>query len=88
MDLVRIYIQHETSLLSQQYLVQPREGHLAQTCNIFQYLKHRYQNGYFVMDPTKWDINWSRGRNEVHPKQQAEYMAETYPDANCHEASN
>ena len=45
----RIDIQHETSLLSQ-YLVQPREGHLSQACNIFRYLKTRHSKGCIVMN--------------------------------------
>ena len=79
-ELGRIDIQHEVSLLSQ-YLVQPREGHLAQACNIFRYLKTRHSKGYVVMDPTKWEIDWSGGPNDTHPKEKARYMAELYPDA-------
>ena len=79
-ELGRINIQHEVSLLSQ-YLVQPREGHLSQTCNIFRYLKGRYNKGYIVMDPMKWDINWVGGPDDMHPRKRAEYMSELYPDA-------
>ena len=79
-ELGRIDIQHEVSLLSQ-YLVQPRQGHLAQACNIFRYLKKRYSKGYIVMDPTMWDINWTGGPDEVHPRVKAQYMTELYPDA-------
>lgn len=79
-ELGRIDIQHEVSLLSQ-YLVQPRHGHLSQACNIFRYLKKRYSKGYVVMDPTMWDISWTGGPDEVHPRVRAQYMTELYPDA-------
>ena len=79
-ELGRIDIQQEVLLLSQ-YLVQPRKGHLAQACNIFRYLKHRHQKGYVVMDPMKWEITWSWGPDEVHPRRRAEFMTELYPDA-------
>ena len=79
-ELGRIDIQHETSLLSQ-YLVQPREGHLSQACNMFWYFKTRHNKGYIVMDPMKWDINWMGGPNEIYPRRWAEYMSELYPDA-------
>ena len=51
-ELDRIDIQYEVSLLSQ-YLVQPRKGHLRETCNALRYLKKKYTNGYAVMDPDK-----------------------------------
>ena len=79
-ELGRIDIQLETSLLSQ-YLAQPRQGHLSQACNIFRYLKSRYQKGHVVMDPTLWDISWSGGPDDTHPREKAIYMAELYPDA-------
>ena len=79
-ELGRIDIQLETSLLSQ-YLVQPRQGHLAQACNIFRYLKSRYTKGYIVMDPVKWDIDWTGGPDDTHPRDKAKYMSELYPDA-------
>ena len=79
-ELGRIDILHEVSLLSQ-YLVQPREGHLSQACNVFRYLKNRYNKGYLVMDPEKWHIEWSGGADEMHPRQRAIYLKEQYPDA-------
>ena len=78
-ELGRIDIHLETSLLSQ-YLAQPRLGHLKQACNIFRYLK-RVNSAYVVMDPTKWDIEWTGDKGEAHPKQRAQYMKELYPDA-------
>ena len=33
------------------------------------------------MDPMKWEITWSGGPDEVHPRRRAEFMAELYPDA-------
>ena len=79
-ELGRIDILHEVSLLSQ-YLVQPREGHLVQACNIFRYLKNRYNKGYVVMDPEKWQIQWARGPDDVHPRDKVKYLKELYPDA-------
>ena len=79
-ELGRVDIQLETSLLSQ-YLVQPRRGHLSQACNIFRYLKNKYSKGYIVMDPTIWDITWTGGPDDTHPREKARYMAELYPDA-------
>ena len=79
-ELGRIDILHEVSLLSQ-YFVQPRQGHLSQACNIFIYLKNRYTKGYVVLDPDKWEIQWKGGPDDIHPRQKAVCLKEQYPDA-------
>ena len=33
------------------------------------------------MDPTKWEISWTGGPDDVHPRNKAKYMTELYPDA-------
>ena len=33
------------------------------------------------MDPTIWDITWTGGPDDTHPREKARYMAELYPDA-------
>ena len=33
------------------------------------------------MDPMKWDIDWTGGPNDMHPRQRTNYMSELYPDA-------
>ena len=33
------------------------------------------------MEPTKWEIAWMGGPDDVHPRDKARYMAELYPDA-------
>ena len=80
LELGRIGILHEVLLLSQ-YLVQPRQGHLAQACNIFRYLKNRHTKGYVVVDPEKWEMQWGGGPEDIHPRQNAIYLKEQYPDA-------
>ena len=79
-ELGRIDILHEVSLLSQ-YLVQPRQGHLSQACNIFRYLKNRNTKGYVMMDQTKWHIEWNGSADQVYPRQKAKFIRELYPDA-------
>lgn len=33
------------------------------------------------MDPTKWDIRWTGGPDDIHPRDRAVYIKELYPDA-------
>ena len=40
------------------------------------------------MDPTRWDVAWTGGPDEFHPKERAVYMKELYPDAEDHVPPN
>ena len=78
-EIGRLDVLLESSLLSQ-YMVAPREGHLAQALNIFAYLK-AHDRSWMVFDPNKFDIEWSPMGNEVPPRERAEVMSRIYPDA-------
>ena len=78
-EIGRLDILLESSLLSQ-YMVAPREGHLAQALNIFAYLK-RHDRSWMVFDPNKFDIEWKPMGTEVPPKERAKIMSKIYPDA-------
>ena len=75
----RLDILHKTSLLSQ-YLTSPREGHLHQAFNIFNYLKHCDKN-WIVFDPGRFEISWTPMKEEPHPHERSVAMQEMYPDA-------
>ena len=77
-EIGRLDVLLEASLLSQ-YMVAPREGHLAQALNIFAYLK-RHDRSWMVFDPNKFDIEWKPMGSEVSPKERAEIMSKIYPD--------
>ena len=78
-ELGRIDILHETSILSQ-YLAAPRIGHLTQTLNIFYYLKH-HDRSWMVLDPTRFEVDWSPRNGEESPQVRAKAMKDIYPDA-------
>jgi hypothetical protein len=78
-ELGRIDILHETSILSQ-YLAAPRIGHLTQSLNIFYYLKH-HDRSWMVLDPTRFDVDWTPRNNEESPQTRAHAMKDIYPDA-------
>ena len=78
-ELGRLDILHEVSILSQ-YLAQPRAGHLQQAVNIFYYLKH-HTRSWLLLEPTKFDIEWTANANEPCPEDRALAMKVIYPDA-------
>ena len=77
-ELGRVDVLHEVSIISQ-YLVQPRNGHLEQCLNIFQYLKH-HNRSWIVLDPTRFEIDWQPTKNEASLEEQALAMKGMYPD--------
>ena len=78
-ELGRIYILHETSILSQ-YLAAPRMGHLKQAIHIFHYL-NRHNRTWMMMDPSRFNVEWLTEKNEYSPQERAIQMKEINVDA-------
>ena len=70
-ELVRVDILHEPSLLSQ-YMALPIIGHLQEALNICKYIKANANQGWLAYNPLNYDIDWKPiGPNEISPIERA-----------------
>ena len=77
-ELGRIDVQYETSVLSQ-YLANPREGHLNQALNIISYLL-RHMSSWIISDPRKIQVKWISD-GSLCPAERARALRDQYTDA-------
>ena len=73
-ELGRVYILHEASLLSQ-YMALLRVGHLQHALNVFKYIKTNLNQGWLIFDHLDYDIDWKlMHKNEVSPTERVLVM--------------